>query len=714
MSVDLSNTKDLAQSRLSAIKTFKDVSQDEKQLKKDVGNSLEKAVGDSANQLNKIINQQKRFQRNVPTSMDSLFNLIFGARGSGLDTVKYIRAKLLEVMVKMEPKMDDIITNSTIKALGCSQEQTYPGLNLSATIPPFNQFNALPLTDGIFIPVKSIDFTGNLTIPLDSLIGKFYYEKEKNPSGEIIPFTTTTKSLYKPYGGYLKIPMNRVLKERINSTGVFYSRDISTVYKGVSQQNLFDISYVNTNGFGVSGDYFRIFLINRDDPAQQGVNDYKKNKIGQFLKDYFKTIKKVDPVSVTASLVNYLTHCVDINIKVGYERASDNNKFSLILQRILGLCFDSRREIDVSGTGKIAELDGVDDSFFEFTEIELRNIDEIISDIQNGVITYEDCGNIKLPVNTNSIINNLINFSNSSATTVHATVKNIENIIDDIAKNPQWRLLIPNSVDIDLAINKQVLKDLPKAVAFSVLSPKVLLPLFLLIQVVEQSAKNETNSLIQSGNTIIQSGNSFLQTGTTTGQNVINLINSSVDFAKKFKSFVIEVVSKINAIFLEELYAILKRDIIKLLSDVIKDINKSAKYKKYSIIIRFLQIALAISQLINDYRKCKSLFDSVLQLLNLINGAGSALGIKKNIVPLPLLQLASLLPGTSPERMAINVIENLDKLGIPTGRGPGNKANLMNQFMLQMFKGMDKENADNGKVEITLDSTGVFGYGKHI
>jgi hypothetical protein len=38
----------------------------------------------------------------------------------------------------------------------------------------------------------------------------------------------------------------------------------------------------------------------------------------------------------------------------------------------------------------------------------------------------------------------------------------------------------------------------------------------------------------------------------------------------------------------------------------------------------------------------------------------------------------------------------------------------MNQFMLQMFKGMEKENAENGKVEIALDPTSNFirGVGK--
>lgn len=712
MSVDLSNTIETSKERLSAIKTYKDVSSDEKELKKNKTNSLERSLGATSTQLNKISNLQKRFQRNVPTSMDSMFDMIFSARGSGTESVKYIRKKLLEVMVKMEPKVEEIISTSAIKALGCSQEQTYPGLNLSVTSIP--QIPLIPVTEGIYIPLKSIDFLGNLTLPTNSLIGQFFYEKEKTPDGTPVPFTTTTKLLFKPYYGDLNVPFNRVLKERIDNRGVFFSQDIGNIYKGRSQQNLFDVTYTTSNDLGVSGDFLRVILINREDQNPQGIGDYKKNKVSQFLKDYYKTIKKIDPVNVAASLVNYSTNFIDIKTKIGYERASENNKFSLLLQRILGLCFDSRREIDISGIAKIAELDGVDESFFEFTEIELREIDNNISNIQKGVITFQDCGNVELPVNADSIVNDFVNFRNSSGTSVQDTVNSIENIIDNIAKNPEWRLLVPNDVDIEFTINKNILKDLPKAVAYSILTPKVLFPIFLLIQVVEKSAKNDINQLIQSGNTQVQSGNTYLQSGNTVGQQVNNIVNSPLDFVKKFKSFVIEVTSKINGEFLQELYAILKKDIINLLGTVLKDISVSGQKKWYAIILRLLQILLALANVIGDYRNCKSLFDSVLKLLNLINDGLTQFGFKQ--IPIGLLLFTKALPGTSPERMVINAIENLDKLGIPTGRGPGNKPNLMNQFMLQMLKGMEKENADNGKVEIVLDPTSNFlrGVGKSL
>ena len=59
-----------ANNKVEALSTYNEVSQNIKSLKKDKGNSLEEFIGDSASQLNKIKEQQKRFQREVPTSMD--------------------------------------------------------------------------------------------------------------------------------------------------------------------------------------------------------------------------------------------------------------------------------------------------------------------------------------------------------------------------------------------------------------------------------------------------------------------------------------------------------------------------------------------------------------------------------------------------------------------------------------------------------------------
>ena len=203
----------------------------------------------------------------------------------------------------------------------------------------------------------------------------------------------------------------------------------------------------------------------------------------------------------------------------------------------MGLCFDDRREIDVSGIAKVAELDGVDDSFFELTEVDLRNIDITISNVQNGVMEFESCDNVKLPVDYETLVNELIGFRDTlDIQTSEQQVKSIDNILQTIYQNPDWKIFLPTNFNLEIAVNKDLLKQIPLAVASAVLSPKVLLPIFTLMQVVESDAKNMYNQAVTSTNTYIQSGNTILG-------GVNNIINNSTDFLKVYKTFSINVVS---------------------------------------------------------------------------------------------------------------------------------------------------------------------------
>jgi len=698
MALSLSEGWKEANSKIDSLVTYKKVSQDSKQLTSNATNSNSPALNNIATQLNKIKEQQKRYQREVPTSMDQLLNLLGKIQGNGDSSINYLRKKVLEVMVKMEPKANEIVISETIKTLGCSQQQTYPGIQLPQ-INPIPYIQSLPVSQGIYVPVKSIDFMSNLKIPVDSLIGKYYYEKQ-DPS---------TDPNFKPYGGKINYPFNKMLNLRMNSGNISknYSTEFGNFYNGRSSQNLLDIQYTTSNDLGVSGDFFRIFLLDRNtNQATANTMATSGNTIHQFLSDYFSTIKLVDPVNVTGTLLNYSSGFIDIKGGLAYDTITNASKAELLMERILGLCNDNRREIDVSGISKIAELDGVDETFFEFNEVDLRKINNKINNIQKGIVTFESCGNVELPVNTDTLLEDIINFRDSiSGNTPEQTVTAIENLIDSFTDNPSWKPLLPTGVNGSLDVNKNIIKNLPKAIASGILTPKVLLPIFVLIQVIETSAKNKVNNLILTGNSIIQSANtSFqgfnatLQSGTTTGQEVDNVIDNSVDFFKKFKTFVINTIQRINAEFLKELYEILKKDILNLLNVVITDIQKSATLKRYTKILRLVQIGLIILQAISDYRKCKSLVDDILNLINLINSTFN----NGNRLPAPLLFLTQSLPGFSPERALINGLKILQERGLPTGDLPDGSPNLMNQFMDSLIKGMVQEEAENGTIDATV------------
>lgn len=677
MPLDINSTQQSIQNKIDAFKTYSEVSQSEKSLLNKAGNSATKATSQISSQLDKVSEAQKRFQRNPPNSMDNLLGFLGQTQGNGISTLKYLRTKILETASRIEPKISGILKDETIKALGCSVEQTYNGVSSeSLSLQPLP---LRPQQEGIYIPVSSIDFFANLKQSPETNFGKVYYEKP-DPSADTV---------FRPYGGEIPFPMNKQLFNLMTSdnSGRSYSQINGKNYLGKSGQNLFDLQYTNTNNFGVTGDYYRVMLINRED--NQG---NLTNNVGQFISDYYSTIKLVDSVDIGAQIVNIISGAVSIDSQIGFGGLSNQSRFFLIVSRILGLCFDDRREIDVSGVSKIAELDGVDDSFFELNEIDLRNIEVEISNVQNGIMEFEDCDNIKLPVNSEVLMSQLIEFRNSeSEDTIETQVAVLGEIIDSISDNPEWSVDTPSNLNVKLSIDKNIIKKIPLAVAAAVLTPKNLLPLYTLLSVVQSGSTFTYNQAVN----IINDDS--------------NVINSGEDFLKKYKRFAIEVISQINSEFLRTLYEILKKDIVNLLQLIITDISRSKLLKKYAIIIRLAQLALIISQFVNDFRRCKGLLDNILLLLNLVGQGRGFNQPFRTEIPLPLLLLSSVLPGTSPERSTINTIEFLQKLGVPTGTLPDGSPNLMLLYNLASNKAIDKEESENGKVEVVGASGPSFG-----
>lgn len=670
-----------SKSQINALKTYKNISAASQELKSSAGNSFAQSTSSLNTSLNNVSNQQKRYLRDQPTSFDQLLELISISNGSGLSTTKYLKKKLLEVVVKIEPDVKKIITEESIKALGCSQEQTFNGYSKSNLL--VNPLTTLPAGEGIYVPVQSLDLASILKTPVDSKLGNVIYER-RNPSVQ--------QGVFRPYSGPLPFPMNKTLNLRMENSNLnrSYYQEYGKFYQGTSGLDLFDFVYSPTNQYGVNQDCYRVALI--DKPANtitvpNVISGDTSNKVGEFLNDYYSTIKLIDPVDVAAVLVNTISGAISIQSNLSAQEINENSKFALIVQRILGLCFDSRREIDVSGVSKIAELDGVDETFYELTEVDLRTIDIRISNIQNGVMEFEDCENVKLPVDSETLINELIKFrDNSDSLSLDEQVNAISDILDTIYQNPEWQPLLPTNFNLEVAVNKDILKQIPLAVASAVISPKVLFPILTLLQVVEGQARNTYNQNVTATNSVIQSGN------TTLGL-VDNIINNSTDFLKVFRSFSIEVISKIGAIFIKTLYEILKKDLLALIGSIIADISKSQRLKKYSIILRLIGLVLIVAQLIGDYRKCKSLVTEILLLLKTIFGRTDG------TIPLPLLLFTQFLPGTSPERATINTLELLQSVGIPTGTLPDGSPNLMGIYNLMTHKGADKEESENGKVE---------------
>jgi hypothetical protein len=612
-SLDLNSDYKFIQDKVKATQAYTEAKSDYEKAQKKAGETFEKSKTFVNESIDSFKDQKKRFQKKTKNQFEELLDLNNITGGKGSNSSKYIKNLLLQTLKNIEPKIFEILNQESINAVGCDQQQIYE-------------------SQVLYIKVSSIDLGSLLKKDPSEEIGKILYEKDPVVI-QNFPFS-----------------MNRELYQRIES-GQPYSVDNGQQYLGASSQPLFDIQYVELDNLGQTGPWFKVTLPNR-------VNSV--NKVGEFLVDYYKTIKLVDFTNIIAQIMESLCGIISIQANVGLVQAEDASKFMLILQRILGLCFDNVKEIDVSGVAKVSELDGVDESFFEFTEIDLRNIDLRISNIKKGVIQFEECDNVDLPINTTAIINSLNNLN-------FVPDSDLENAADQVTEtlinNPDWTGFGIDA-NIQATVDFNFIKLIVQGLIFALLSPKILLPIMTMLKSI--------------------------------GQNISDVIDSLQEFAKKFKKFVINLVSKIGSLFVQELFKLIKRDIQNLINQVIRDLSKEKSNKKIIMILKLIQLLILIAQFITDWRKCKSVIDELLQLLNIATvGWGGE-------VPLPLLYASQLLDGYSESRAFLGTIEEMQKLGIPTGPMPDGSPNLNVLSKFAQLKAQAKEDAENGKVQVAV------------
>lgn len=676
-SIDINSSSQQISGNISAIQSYKETIDAEKTIRRELKNSTAKAIDQTANQLNKISQQQKRFQRNVPTSTDQLINFIGLTKGTGSTEVKALRNLLLRAARKSEQEIQNILQEETLKALGCSQEQTYKGVSTTAAA----DMDLLPVSEAIYVPLQSLDLitlaSGLLKEPPTNPVGTILYESTGATPNNITNF--------KNYGGAVPFPMNRTLYELTQTQNAF-NQTYNVFYSGRSGQNLFNIKYTTVNEFGVTGNYYKVALINRTGNQTGIPTAFTENKIGQWLADYYGSIKLFDAADLTAQILQFLSQFMNIQLPAPAGPISEQSKFYKILQRILGLCFDQKTEIDVSGISKIAELDGVDDSFFEFTEVDLRNIDLNVSNVQNGVIEFVDCDNVQVPVDAQNLTDQLIEFrSQLDKLSEEEQIASMERIIDSLSQNPNWKIYIPAGFNAEAKLSEDLIKNIALGVASAVLSPKVLLPIFIMLKVVENSYNLSYNQVITTNTTINQLN--IPQS---------NIITNAVEFVKKFKKFMIQVVSRIGAIFIKELFEILKKELLNIVTTLVLDILKEQRKKGYKQALRLIAIAANVVAGVFDYRKCQSLMDEIKNILNLIQAPGGPPPHKRRKINLALAVLSDFLPGESPQRAFLNTINYLQEAGIPTQVLPNGRPNLMLLYNLATHKGRSDEQAQNG------------------
>jgi hypothetical protein len=661
MALDLNDSYKKAKSKVSAAQTVVETKKKELLLKKNQAkSSLDDAVKKKKKQLNElegnVKNLKNEIKSDVKNQLEQLLDLFKQSlpktENKSLSTIVRF---FIEAANNTKEKMKEELVNEIVSTIGCSEEQSYSDVVAGAG-------------QSIYLKVSQVDLFKILKTDPNDPDGKFYYEKEDNVPG-VLPFS-----------------LDRQLYKRLQ-TAQSLQTEYGTGLIGESGQDLFDVNYVTqyTTPTGtVYGDFFEVKL-------KQQLNN--RTTVSDFLRDYFNSIQVLDLNKLGTEIMNALTPSLSYSLKVTSDQLREEKKFDLILKRIMGICSAPPQKIDVQGTAKLSELDTIDDSFFDVSGQELRNIENEINNTLNGVVEFEDCNDLKLPLNVLAVresLDEVIN-ENKDSKKIDKIIEGIDNMTND----PQWKNLIPKfGLDLNLKLNIEtdLIKKLPRIVFKSILTPKVVLGFLTMV-------KATVNNLSITNSPAV----------------IDDLFDDINDFMKVFKKFTVNYMQKITTIFVKELFDIVKKNIKQLVENILVDIIKEVKNKQIAMYSSIVYILLILGQAFIDYRNCKSVIDEILKLLNL--------GLSQLNIGLPQFVLAgsALLGGTSDTRTFSNIIQNFQELGLPTGDAPDGEPNLFNQAILSTIKGISKESAENGKTEVfipplTITPAGITlpskGYGK--
>ena len=635
MGIDLTDDYNKAKSKISSYQTVvENKKNDLRQKKEKPKTSLDKKKSDAIKQAKELDKKAANFKNSVKSEiknqLEQLLDLFKQTLPpSGGKSLSTISRFFLEAADRTKEQIKGLLVEEIISTIGCSEEQSYED----------------KLNQPFYIKVNQVDLFKKLIFSPDDEDSKYYYENQ--------PFSV----------GTIPSSLNRQLYERLQNLGQSLQTQFGIGYQGASGQDLFDIEYVqfypavNPTNFG---DFFKVTLKPQLNNA---------TNVADFLNDYYGSIDVIDFDVLSADIMNALTGVFDFSLKISTDQLREEKKFDLILKRIMGVCSDPNKKIDVGGTAKLSDQDLIDDAFFEVSPQELRTIENQINNIKEGVVEFEDCGNVKLPVNvlgTRSSLDEVITENTSTK-----KIDRVEQALEEMAKDPNWKNLVPGigiNLNLKASIDTDLINQLPKISFKSILSPKVMLGFMIMIKAINSQFSAQID----------------------------NLFDDLEKFMKTFKKFTVGLMRKVFAIYVKELFDIVKKNVKKLVEQILGDIAKEAKNKKLQMYSSIVYALLVLGQTFVDYRNCKSVIDDILKLLNL------ALNRQDSGLPLFALAGSQLLGGVSDTRAFANAVEGIQSAGLPTGDAPDGGPNMMNMAFMAMIKGQNKEQVENGKTEIYI------------
>ncbi len=627
MGVDIRDDVKTVSDQITTYQQYREFKESYDDLKKVAGDNYEDNKKFLSEVLNKVDRKKRKQDSTCTPFLEHLIKQLKKLDGSGDDTNKFVKKLYINALKDTKKGLVELLVKLAKEFLNCGDNQTY-------------QVNST-----FYVPVDQIDLFGMLQKSPTDEIGKFFYE----PKEEDYPLYLSNP-VDNPYS------MNRELYNRIqNMNQPFAVQNNNNFYIGTSQQNLFDITYVESYTDPITaqlkqGSFFKIDLAPRSTFPT----------IDEFLNDYYSSINILEYKTFFAYLLDFSTGVLNFGANAGKSKLEVLQKTMALNRRLSCLCSDTTKEISVGGNAKISELEDINDSFFELSDVELRIIEQNVSNIKLGVIEFEDCNNIQVPLNLQASIDALDQLKFNEDT----------NNPDEI--NDALGILYPaTSESFKGSLDMSFLNQFINALMATVLSPKAILPFMTMVYATNQKVPQEPNFDIEK-------------------------------FAKNFRTYFVKFITGLVARLTEKVFKLLKKQIIKLVSFIRKNLSEEKRENTQKMILAIVSLIAAPINFVLDFRECKSCLNDLLGVLNLAISAAKTKAAAKpgGEIPLPLLLASKALDGYSATRAFMNVVQDLEAIGVPTGPMPDGSPNKFVASIFSILKGQQKEMAENGKVAI--------------
>tara|TARA_R110002020_G_scaffold111221_3_gene256824 strand:+ start:349 stop:2463 length:2115 start_codon:yes stop_codon:yes gene_type:complete len=567
----------------------------------------------------------------------------FGLDVSADVWLRVLNQIIRESIIETLPKVDDILFEEIIKAFNC---------DLSMLVP----VDGDGLTGPIIVNVSAVDQLKQLFNDPNSAVGKYMYEQDQLNSG-----------VYSP--GQSPYPVNRFLRDIIFNNGANVSGvpgTKQTIY-GRSGRALFDIEALNGQ--------FHIWPYYKDDPGNAQyvsapapatapqIAAGTKFTFVEFLKDYFGNIKLIELQNFLGALMEILTGFMSVrNKNFSIENLLGLQKLMASINKMLESCDGMDMQTSTDSVNALSELH-TDDSFFEFSVEEMRNIEIETQKKSENVISLLSCGIIDIPVD-NEILDEgvdaiLATFNKDEQMKQFDLV--LQKFASTSAKKYGFEIDLGSiSLPAEIDFKENLIKKLPQILVYSILNPKGVLPIVLTAKLLNQNGS----------------------------------IPTGIDvWAQIFKRVIIRVVKEFLAAVARRLLALVKEILLRYIRDLIKRKLSEMNKKKIRMIKKLLDILLPLIIALQEAKTCKEIYNILLAVL-----AANMPDIPFGVPPF-LVSAASLRPGTSALGTFEKLIGKLQDQGIPVGDMPDGSPNLFMLSQFSLIQAQDEEKTDNGAAQ---------------